>query len=309
MRWAAALVVSCLAACGGRSELTEDLPPPRSLRSTLCGRARFVSRGPTAVGDWLFDLPTRRFVPVDACLPYHSGTLRTLVVPSYWLMEDAVSQECYEACVADGRCAPFVPDPEDPNRETGSAVGATLPAYTTHADAERFCDWLGGARLPSAAELFRAAQGASPGAPGVAAITAAIIDCEWSRDAGIGELCERLASLDRGVPVGNVARDALPAEDVGPFGHRGLAMAAPQMSRSFWTSDDLCGVKDGSIDFVTFPSPSGSHVHALVDLFRYVKAPVGSFRRTTKFGVAPFEDDRRSFRQGFRCAWDAASPP
>jgi formylglycine-generating enzyme required for sulfatase activity len=230
---------------------------------------------------------------------------RRLFVPEFWLQETPVTNALYGLCVRDSACPPPERDVADPNTlpwDDDSRVD--LPVYVRKANAEAYCAWAGG-RLPSLAELVRAAQG-DAATPGVAAMTSATIACASgvSQDPICGQLA--LMNYEQAPPPPLYRVGAVPL-DIGPSLHRDLFGSTQEWTRTQGGSaadgnGQFCALADGAPDFVTFPSdePYFDVVGFATPIADAVRSP-GSAKSVFHLML----DGTVGYNVGFRCAFDA----
>lgn len=208
-----------LISCGGRSELPELAPPPLTANynpSAHCSAPAYVPGGPTALGkvevhgDGGYAGQRESWtVSLGDCHDWHFAPARDLSVQGFYLDVDEIGAGCYDDCVAAGQC---------PARTLGETADAS--AYLDQSMAESFCEFRGG-RLPTVAELSRAANG------GEVSIGPPELFEEWTHclDYQGGAWDDSCAPLLNHLPDRFERHDhALRAisEDVGPFGHYDL---------------------------------------------------------------------------------------
>ena len=252
-----------------------------------------------------------RFVPQTKCDSMASASgARHLQVPEFFLMTQPATNLCYSECVKRGGCTAPAHDIADPNpRAWNDDHRAIEPVYVDHSQAEFFCAWLGG-RLPSIAELVRAAQGDDNTVPGVAAMTAAAIDCAKHPNPS-SQICGQLKQMDLFYgpppllyPVGVVARD------VGPFGHQDLFGSVVEWTATAFDEKAFCALADGAPDFVTFPQPNPAHPqHVGLEFASTIENAIRDPAQE-HVGIATADDATVAYYLGFRCAFtNLALPP
>jgi len=218
------------------------------------------------------------------------------MVPRFHLDPTPTTNRDYGTCVAEGPCTAPEGDIADPDpRAWNDPERQDIPVLVSQRQAETYCQWIGG-RLPSWAELARAAQ-ADAALPGVAALTNAAIDC-YGRGSGDPMVCRQLDQMNTAqVPHPKLYRVNVVELDQGPYGHRDLFGFA-QRTRSYPGSDAFCDVPDGSQDFVTTDRNATQHivVQFAVGVIHAVKA--GGFL----FGL--LDDSSSVYPVTFRCAYD-----
>lgn len=228
--WASSL----LAACGSRSGLPDEDPGelgwsfPRAYRSLSgCEDARGVPAGVAWVGLGLISSPNGETAEIESwqCDDKSSFPDRERWVEGFFLDPDETTEQCFEACVEAGVCAP-----------TAEQRGPSFPVRVSRADAEAFCAFRGG-RLPQLAELARA-EGRETIGVGNPKLFARWIACElrhgttfWSAAKAADPDCRWFAEAARVFwldPINQTVPDSLPPEvrsepdDVGPWGHYDL---------------------------------------------------------------------------------------
>jgi formylglycine-generating enzyme required for sulfatase activity len=272
-----------------------------------------VPTGYAYVGKWYFDAERRTFVRPLGChripqVPEDYGN-KKLLVPSFFLQETPVTNGLYWGCVTAGACTPPDHDIGDPTpRPWDDPARTELPVYGRHDQAETYCRW-GKGRLPSTAELHRAAQGDS-GLPGVAALTQAAVDC-YGAGSGTGNaqpVCGQLELMNyEGLTPPPLYRVNGFELDRGPFGHTDLFGSVGEWTRTLGgegPDDGLCDLADGTQDFVTFPENAQRQWHDVVgfatSVIRGVKLP-GSMIGAELI----WPDGTNLYNIGFRCAFDS----
>lgn len=226
---------SALAACGSRSELPDEDPGelgwalPRPYRSLQgCEEARGVPAGWAWVGLAELSAPDGSTAKIEPwqCDDKSSFPDRERWVEGFFLDPDETTEQCFEACVEAGACAP----PE-------VRRGPSFPVQVSRADAEAFCAFRGG-RLPQLAELARA-EGRETIGVGNPKLFARWLACElrhgttfWNAAKAADPECRWFAEAARVFWLGATTElsvpDSLPPEvrsepdDVGPWGHYDL---------------------------------------------------------------------------------------
>ncbi len=300
-----------LASCEGRSELQQLAPAPitSEYRHTAhCSDPVFVTAGTTVLGELEVrgekGLPEAReswTVSLGDCRDWAGwAPARALMVYGFYLDVDEVSASCYDDCVAVGECVP---------RTLGEAAGAS--AYLDQSMTEAFCSFRGG-RLPTAAELSRAANGGelSLGPPTMFDLWTHCMD---HRTASWNAPCQDLAS--RNLPSLFDRHDHLlraEERDVGPFGHYDLfgGLAERTVSRlgDSKSAADWCGPEhmDDPGTFGTGPrvvfQPAllmGQDSYTLGDTYFW-------FEQRGLLHEDAFVDPEQAPILGARCAYDAA---
>lgn len=270
-----------------------------------CGEITPVLAGDAYVGAWQFDTGSKSFklVPCDA--PPGVGPeigVKRFHVRTFALMSNPATNLCYSECVKRGACSPPEHDINDPDaRDWLDDHRAAQPVYVDHLSAAKFCTWLGG-RLPTWAEMVRAAQGDAQ-KPGVAALTDAAINCALSPDGSA--ICAQISQMD--VITGSPKPQLYPVHtvttDIGPYGHHDL-FGTVAWSQSYLTDQAFCGVADGAGDFKTFPQTDPTHpqffaVEFAGAVLRAVKHPD---QRILTGGLSA--ESTVAYYLGFRCAFD-----
>jgi len=255
-----------------------------------------VSEGYAYVGDWDFSQMTLTFMPtMCAPLPKEGGNRRVLV-PRFKLDVTPTTNRDYANCVSQGPCSAPEGDIADPDsRAWNDPERQDIPVLVSQGQAATYCRWIGG-RLPSWAELARAAQG-DAALPGVAALTHAAIDC-YGRSSGDPMVCAQLDQMNTvQIPHPKLYRVGAVELDRGPDGHRDLFGFA-QQTRSYPTSSAFCGQPNGTRDFVTTDPGATQHivVQFAVGVIHAVKA--GGFF----FGL--LDDSSSIYPVTFRCAYE-----
>jgi formylglycine-generating enzyme required for sulfatase activity len=273
-----------------------------------------VPSGDTYVGNWIFDAAARKFLRPSVCgfTPQlkELGNKR-LSVPAFLLQETPVTNLLYSICVARGACTPPDHDIADPNSLAwDDPARADLPVYARYEQAEAYCRWARG-RLPSMAELIRAAQG-DVAQPGVKALTQAAIDCFGpgaTGDTGTQPICGQIKLMDfqsgSYPPLSRVRGLDL---DQGPFGHFDVFGSVYEWTRSYINGipgEQFCALADGSKDFVTFPQEAGyPRTHLIVKFAIPMLRALEGVNFASGFRAA--QDYMNRYYIGFRCAFDEA---
>jgi Sulfatase-modifying factor enzyme 1 len=309
-----------LCACGGRTSsqaggssggnsggISADAGPPASVkRLPECGDILPVPDGDAYVGGWSVQTTAPYLVPETMCGPApgleYPGN-RKLHVGAHWLMADVVSCECYAQCYAAGACTAPVPDPNDPVQSPWQQHTKT-PVWGDYYQATAFCSWMGG-RVPTAAELARAAQGDAR-TYGIAAVTAAAFSCETDAKP---EVCSTIQVADLKAPMGlvfGVGSSSNP-EDLGPFGHRDLAFGPAQWANSLcsWTDPSFCALADGTPDpDPTAPGGNRCSVQFSTELAHIAMSATIPTTVLLQTDLGVTDPSSSNYRQGYRCAFD-----
>jgi len=255
-----------------------------------CTSPNLVPRGFVWLGEVLVG-PHGELMPW-ACGNKHDpmGTRRFTVGPVF-LDADEARVDCYDACVQEGSCSPL----------DGEAVALDRTS------AETFCAFRGG-RLPSLAELQRAAQGE--------ALSIGPIDIyeEWRTcyfaDFAAAECVELQQHAYWGGP--SLSRD------VGPFGHKDLFGSNPEFTLSTLPLSDhdidaYCNAADGAdapLSFSTSGRPLTFGPGFLLAKGGYYEAvtsnesPWGPSTVSNWFTMDQAEE--AATLRGVRCAYDPA---
>jgi formylglycine-generating enzyme required for sulfatase activity len=311
---AVAAACASAASCGGRSDARgadggngtsddggtwTDAPwLDDAWRAPACAQITPVPTGDAIVGAWSFD--GSGFRRELACDPQGSmNGSRKLAVPAFFLMVQPATNACYAECVSRGACTAPAHDINDPDpRSWNDDHRASQPVYVDHGQAEGFCRWLGG-RLPSWAELVRAAQSDAQ-TLGVAALTKVAVDC--ALNASGSQLCAQVAQMDffggaRPLlyPVGQIALDS------GPFGHRDLFGSVVEWTSTYFRQDAFCALSDGDSDFGTFAQSNPAHPQHLG--LQFASAEARAIRSHSAFTVGLAADATVAYYLGFRCAF------
>jgi formylglycine-generating enzyme required for sulfatase activity len=221
------------------------------LRIPACGQYLTVPAGNVYVGAWDYNATNPAFTPTTTCDATDPGN-RKLSVSDFALMQLPATNLCYEECVKEGACAAPTHDIADPNPLPWTdATRANEPVYVDHDTAQAFCVWLGGS-LPTLAQLLRATQGDAV-EPGVAAMTAAAIQCQEHPDPN-SQICGQLASMDLTNPHNALYPVGQVAMDVGPFGHQDLYGEGFEWTNTFayFTDSKFCSLASGAPDYGNF---------------------------------------------------------
>ena len=266
-----------------------------------CGQVSLVPAGNALVGAWDFVTVNQAFAPHTACSVVDLGN-KKLSVHQFSLMSLPATNLCYSECVKRGACTAPVHDINDPDpRPWDDQTRGGEPVYVDHTQSETLCAWLGG-RLPTLAELVRAAQGDGH-VPGVAAMTAAAIMCAQSPSPG-SQICGQIKQMDffngtnpRLYDVGQIAMDT------GPFGQRDLFGSVVEWTGTQFDQAKFCALADGAPDFETFPQQpmAGGPQHVALGFATQVQATI---RDSSPYvGVPMAADGTVAYYLGFRCAF------
>ena len=300
---------------GGKADAGEDSSAGGAPTNSepWVGNIHGVPAGDVFVGSWIFDRSKRRFRrPVD-CKAYPSpdedgGANRRLVVREFWLQEAPVSNGLYATCTAAGVCTAPDHDVADPDSSSWDApTRAELPVYVRQDQAEAYCQWAKG-RLPTVAELSRAAQGDAE-IPGVAALTQAAIDCapDSGGSADRPAICGQLQLMNYfQTPSPPLYRTNGFELDRGPYGHVDLFGSVWEWTQSlggFADDGHFCALPDGSPDFVTFDP---DHERNESDLLGFASVLIEAVTRGSAFPVRIEKNTTSRYNIGFRCAFDRA---
>ena len=310
------LICSLVAvSCGGRTELF--VPPPISsdyVSIRECGDPAFVEAGPAFVGvvridtdeDAVSGKPREGMspmaVPCDE-LPSLAPS-RWLEVGAFYLDIDETSVGCYDACVADGACQP-----------RGYERATSFPVSVTHSEAEDFCAFRGG-RLPSYAELMRAATGGalSVGNP---ELFERWIRCADSSEGFFGsEDCMALRNRapDLDVTDGfDLSRLRSHPVDVGPYGHADLFGGLVERTMTQYAAGDGSPVPDWCapaqlVDAGTFGNgnhPAFGPAAQLEAAFYNVLPDSFQFDSQVPWLEEELDDPAYNPVQGVRCLYEA----
>lgn len=266
-----------------------------------CGQISVVPEGVAWVGAWSFD-GKQTFSPTECNAANDLLGAKRLHVPQFFMMTLPATNLCYQECVKRGTCTAPVHDINDPDpRDWTDQHRLNEPVYVDHTQADTFCKWLGG-RLPTLAELARAAQGDTK-SPGVAAMTQAAIDCHANPNPE-SQICGQLAQMDfffsaqkpRLYDVGQIT------QDVGPFSHHDLFGSVVEWTQTFLDPTKFCALQDGAQDFVTFPQVDPAHPQHVGLQF------ASKIERSIAYPSDPFQpgmadDATVAYYLGFRCAF------
>jgi hypothetical protein len=270
-----------------------------------CGDILPVPDGDVYVGGWSVQAGMPHVVPQTMCgqgqLQEYAGN-RKLHVGAHWLMADVVSTDCYAQCYAAGACTAPVPDSNDPVQIPWDHRMQTS-VWGDYYQATAFCGWMGG-RLPTVAELARAAQGDAQ-TYGIAAVTTAAFSCGADPTP---EVCGAIQVANLNVPMGSVfALGSTRPEDTGPFGHRALALGPAEWtdSQCGWVDASFCALADGTADpdptSVVGPRCSVQFSTELARIAMSTTIPTSAQLQTDLGDRAPSSSN---YRQGYRCAFD-----
>lgn len=291
-------------------EVTADASPDAGNHDFL-GGVRGVPAGDVFVGSWIFNAKGQQFRRPTGCsaageLGQDRGANRRLTVGQFWLQQSPVSNGLYAICFASGACTAPDHDIADPNPKSwDDPARVELPVYVTHDQAVAYCDWAKG-RLPTVAELTRAAQGDAE-VPGVAALTQAAIDCanEVNEGAGASELCGQLQLMNYfQTPSPPLYRTNAVELDRGPYGHTDLFGSVWEWTQSFGGfADDgkFCSLSDGSPDFVTFDP---NHELTQSDVLGFASVLMDAINSGSAFPARLVANATNRYNIGFRCAFD-----
>jgi len=258
----------------------------------------------------MFDSGSQRFRRPVGCKDIaevgqdHGGN-RELAVRQFWLHESPVTNGLYALCFAAGACTAPDHDIADPNSKSwDDSARIELPVYVRHDQAEDFCQWAKG-RLPTLAELTRAAQGDAE-VPGVAGLTQAAIDCasDAGGSAATPAICAQLQLMNFfQSPSPPLYRTDAVELDHGPYGHADLFGSVWEWTGTYGGSVDaqFCALPDGSPDFVTFdPSSELDQSDVLNFASPLLEGISSGFALPAR--VVPNATNR--YNIGFRCAFD-----
>jgi len=219
-----------------------------------------------------------------------------------------VSNGLYAICTASGACTAPDHDIADPDSSSwDSPSRGELPVYLRHDQAEAYCEWAKG-RLPTVAELVRAAQGDAE-IPGVAALTQAAIDCVQGMSGNTGQpaICGQLQLMNYfQSPLPPLYRTNAFELDRGPYGHVDLFGSVWEWTKSLGASTDedhFCALPDGSPDFVTFDP---NHERNESDVLGFASVLIEAVTRGSAFPVRIEQNATTRYNVGFRCAFDSA---
>jgi formylglycine-generating enzyme required for sulfatase activity len=288
-----------------------------------CGNITLVPEGDVYVGGWMIGSHSDSLVPLvpesncgpQMVKPYadYPGN-RKLHEHDFFLMSEPVTTECYAQCFTAGACTAPVPDQTDPLTNGTAPNGKTetwqqrvgSAVWGDYYQATAFCQWLGG-RLPTAAELSRAAQSDAPGY-GVAAMTAALFACRSNPGSSLCYELGHSMNLNEAPPptlgpVGQVP------QDTGPFGHKDIFGGPAEWTQSWcdWDQTRFCALQDGAAD--PDPVPAGAGQRCLVQFATGVASILTSAQLpadATPSAGSPLTDPSASrYFYGYRCAFDA----
>ena len=267
------------------------------LRVPDCGQFAVVPGGEVYVGAWSWDAASGTYSPTTTCDEMNPGN-KVLTVASFSLMDEPVTNVCYEECVKRGMCTAPTHDIADPNPLLWDDPSrASEPVYVDHDTAQSFCVWLGG-HLPSIAQVQRASQGDMK-VPSVPAMTAAAINCFEHPDPN-SQICGQITQMNlsnmQGLyPVGQVAMD------VGPYGHHDLYGEGYSWTESYgdFTEPKFCALQNGAPDYVTFDEyPQFAQIQWAVEEYGTFQG----FRQTMNPGDV--DPTSVTYQYSFRCAFD-----
>jgi len=323
-----ALVAGLAGGCGGRTHQTPAIPvedggttadgspsdgSPDANNDDWVGRVLGVPAGQVFVGSWMFDPSIQRFrrpvgCKTDAAAPGGDrGANRKLAVKQFWLQETPVTSGLYSICLAAGACTVPQHDIADPNPSPWNDPSRIeLPVAVRHDQAEAYCQWAQG-RLPTLAELSRAAQGDAE-IPGVAALTQAVIDC--AKDAAESTdppaICAQLQLMNYWqTPSPPLYRTNGFELDRGPYGHTDLFGSVWEWTQTlggFSNDPEFCALKDGSPDFVTFDP---THEYNQSDVLNFATPLLEGVRVGFTLPARVEMNANTRYNIGFRCAFDS----
>ena len=325
LRFGLALVVAIAPGCGGRTHQTpaifEDAGAVDATsdgssdanRDDWVGRVFGIPAGEVFVGSWTFDPSIQRFRRPAGCKDHAQvtgedyGANRKLAVQQFWLQETPVTTDLYSICVSAGACTVPEHDIADPNPASWDDPSRfELPVYVRHDQAEGYCQWAKG-RLPTLAELSRAAQGDAE-IPGVAALTQAVIDCanDAAEDAEQPAICAQLQLMNYfQTPSPSLYRTNGVELDQGPYGHADLFGSVWEWTQTlggFASDPEFCALPDGSPDFVTFDR---KHEYDQSDVLNFATPLLEGVRRGVTLPARIELNATTRYNIGFRCAFDS----
>lgn len=280
-----------------------------------------VPAGSAYVGSWIFDATLNRFRRPKDCgavgrTGEELGANRRLMVSEFWLSKTPITNQYYGYCVADGACSAPEHDIADPNSKSWDDSARTeLPVYVRKDQADDYCTWAHG-RLPTVAELTRAAQGDAE-VPGIAALTQAVIDCasEVAGSAAPPTVCGQLKLMNFFQnPSPPLYRTNAVDLDHGPYGHADLFGSVWELTQSFggFSRDaDFCALADGSPDFVTFDPGGNADTSDVISfasplLEAVATASSQSVGSVSAQPIMALPNSISRYNIGFRCAFDTA---
>lgn len=217
---------------GGGGGLVPSLPegfatPPG------CSAPRLVPEGATWLGNVLLADESARFETTKCPAGAPSIGWQRFVVPAVFLDAREVSRACFDACVEAGACAP---------PEIDVAWNESVLVFT--AAAEAFCEWRGG-RLPTLAEMARAAKGSHKSLMAESAVDALTM-CAPSWVANDGDQACKALLLHA---EGGLSFSERWSGDLGPFGHRDLfGGSAERTSSAVYSNGAFCESPSDTID-------------------------------------------------------------
>ncbi|MEI9937291.1 MAG: SUMF1/EgtB/PvdO family nonheme iron enzyme [Pseudomonadota bacterium] len=305
---------------GGTSDAGGGSPPDGapSNNEPWSGSVHGVPAGDVFVGSWVFDRSIQRFrrpvgCKVEGLTGEDRGANRKLTVGEFRLHEAPVTNGLYAICVSAGTCTPPDHDIADPDPSSWDSPGRSeVPVYVRHDQAEEYCQWAQG-RLPTVAELSRAAQGDAE-IPGVAALTQAAIDCAQDTVGSAEQpaLCEQLQLMNYfQTPSPPLYRTNGFELDRGPYGHVDLFGSVWEWTQTwggFAEDGHFCALPDGSPDFVTFDP---DHERNQSDVLGFASVLMEAIANSSVYSICAFptrieQNPANRYNIGFRCAFDNA---